>query len=89
MVTYHVLIIGIVQGVYYRASAKKHAENIGVTGWIRNTDDGNVEAFVSGLPEQVQFFFDWCRIGPPSAVINEIIITQKAFQSFEYFSIRG
>ena len=40
----HVLISGRVQGVWYRASTKDKAEQFGLTGWVKNTYDGNVEA---------------------------------------------
>jgi acylphosphatase len=48
MITVHLLIEGEVQGVFYRATAKEIADKLGITGWIKNTWEGNVEAMVTG-----------------------------------------
>ena len=59
MPTKYLLIRGRVQGVYYRASAKDMARKNGLTGWIRNTPDGHVEAVASGTEEQLELFINW------------------------------
>lgn len=87
MPTQHLLIKGIVQGVYYRASAKEVAESLGLVGWIRNTAEGNVEALVSGTSYQLQDFVDWCRIGPSGAVVTGIDVEERAEEPFENFRI--
>ena len=61
MPTVHLLIKGKVQGVFYRASAKNIAKENGITGWIKNTKEGDVEAMISGSQEQVDMFIKWCR----------------------------
>lgn len=87
MPTIRVLIKGKVQGVYYRASAKEMAEETGVTGWVRNTEEGDVEALASGTAEQLQKFIDWCRIGPTHARVTNVIVNQEEEQVFEKFRI--
>ena len=87
MPTIRVLIKGKVQGVYYRASAKEMAEETGVTGWVRNTEEGDVEALASGTAEQLQKFIDWCRIGPSHARVTNVIVNQEEEQVFEKFRI--
>jgi len=60
----HVIISGRVQGVWFRASAKQTAEQLGLTGWVRNTADGNVEAIFEGEEDIVKEMIDWCHCGP-------------------------
>ena len=87
MPTLHLLIKGKVQGVFYRASAKDIAKQIGVTGWIKNTVHGDVEAVVSGSQAQVEEFTEWCKTGPRRAVVIEVIVTPQADQLFVVFNI--
>ena len=49
----HVIIIGQVQGVWFRASTKQQAEQRHLYGWVKNTKEGNVEAIVEGEKQQV------------------------------------
>ena len=90
MPTIHLLIKGKVQGVFYRATAKKIADKLNVSGWIKNTDDGDVESIVSGDESNLQEFIKWCRQGPEKAKVEDVIVTpeeEKSFNSFEV--IRG
>ena len=72
MPTVHLLIEGKVQGVFYRASAKAAAEHLHVTGWVRNTPEGHVEALACGEEENLRQFVEWCRRGPERAVVSEV-----------------
>jgi acylphosphatase len=72
MSTYHILVKGKVQGVFYRASAKEKAEELELTGWVKNTPEGDVEITVCGKEEQVLLFVAWCRQGPPMAKVSEV-----------------
>lgn len=87
MPTYHLLIKGKVQGVFYRASAKKIADEIGVTGWVKNTGDNNVEAVATGAEDQVQQFISWCWQGPPPAKVTEVIADKLEEMKFEDFLV--
>ncbi|NTS42907.1 acylphosphatase [Flavisolibacter sp. BT320] len=87
MPTQHLLIQGTVQGVYYRASAKKVAEAIGVVGWIRNTPEGHVEAVVTGEPYQLQDFSEWCRKGPSGANVKAVDVEERSEEFFGDFRI--
>ncbi|MEJ7681327.1 MAG: acylphosphatase [Segetibacter sp.] len=89
MPTYHLLIKGEVQGVFYRATAKKVADKLGVTGWIKNTQDDNVEAVVTGTEEQLNKFIAWCKKGPAMANVTDVIVTQHEETTFKDFSIAG
>jgi acylphosphatase len=68
----HVLIAGRVQGVNFRASAQAQARSIGVEGWVRNLDDGRVEAVFEGAATAVKHMISWCHSGPRSARIDHV-----------------
>jgi acylphosphatase len=87
MISRHLIIKGKVQGVFYRASAKDTAKALGVKGWIKNTQVGNVEALVTGTDDQVNAFIEWCRKGPPDAVVKDIIVTDNEASGFADFRI--
>jgi len=58
----HVIFRGRVQGVFFRANTQERAQNMGLTGWVRNTDDGSVEAFFEGEEDAVRKAIeDICR----------------------------
>ena len=87
MSSLHLLIKGKVQGVFYRASARNVAENLAITGWVKNTKEGDVEAVISGNDEKLLQFVNWCRQGPPAAAVSEVIVTEIAAPEFQQFSI--
>ena len=68
----HLCIHGLVQGVSFRACARDEAARLKVSGWIRNLDDGDVEALVEGEPEQVDQFVAWCHEGPTHAEVEVV-----------------
>ena len=77
MKTQHLLIQGRVQGVWFRESMRREAERLGVTGWVRNTPDGAVEAVVQGTAEAVDALVEWARSGPPMARVDGIEIEAR------------
>lgn len=85
--TVHLLIKGKVQGVFYRASARDVAEQLELKGWIRNTEDDDVEAVACGDPDQVKEFIEWCKKGPSRARVDKVIVTEKEDESFDSFRI--
>lgn len=68
----HMVISGRVQGVFFRATTKDEARSRGLTGWVRNTGDGRVEAEVQGPPDAVDQLIDECRTGPPMAKVSDV-----------------
>jgi len=65
-------IIGRVQGVSYRAWTQETALTYGLNGWVRNCDDGTVEAVFSGPEDRVKAMLTACRTGPPAAKVEAI-----------------
>jgi len=68
----HLIVLGRVQGVAFRARAVAEAARLGLSGWVRNRMDGTVEAEAEGGPEAVEAFVSWCRRGPPAARVDEV-----------------
>jgi acylphosphatase len=68
----HVIITGIVQGVFFRLETQRAAETYGVSGWVRNKYDGSVEAVIEGKREAVESLLAWCRKGPPRASVDKV-----------------
>jgi acylphosphatase len=87
MLTLHLLIKGKVQGVFYRATAKDVAEHLGLRGWIKNREDDNVEATVTGTEEQTEQFIVWCKKGPRRAAVSDVIVTEIPLKDFDEFKI--
>ena len=69
----HLIIRGRVQGVSFRAWAARQAENRGVDGWVRNREDGGVEAILAGEIGAVQEVVAACQVGPNHAVVTDVI----------------
>jgi len=73
--TLHLTISGRVQGVGYRAWARREAEKHGLSGWVRNRSDGTVEALVSGPEDAVRRFLFACHTGPLAASVKQVDVT--------------
>ncbi len=71
------LVSGYVQGVMFRQSAVNVAEELGVSGWVRNLSDQRVELVIEGPPEDVGEMVDWCRHGPPAARVEDVELTAE------------
>ncbi|KQC07307.1 MAG: acylphosphatase [Smithella sp. SDB] len=85
----HVFISGRVQGVFFRATTHRAAIGFRLTGWVRNMPDGRVEALFEGNNEDVDKMLKWCHIGPPSAMVEKVIIEEEIFiGEFKDFHIR-
>ena len=79
---------GHVQGVFFRAEARARAESLGVAGWIRNTEDGSVEAVFEGDRERVESMVDWCRRGPAGAQVDELEVEPEEPHAEQGFRVR-
>jgi len=85
----HVIISGRVQGVWFRASTKNKAEQLGIKGWVRNTPDGNVEAVFEGDEKVIEEMLEWCNHGPPLAKVDNVQVKkQPVSYEFDKFSFR-
>jgi acylphosphatase len=83
------LIKGVVQGVNFRYYTRREALQYNVTGWVSNLPDGAVAAVFEGAEEDVETMVQWCRHGPPSAQVTELIVQPEEYRGeFQSFSIR-
>ena len=82
------LINGRVQGVCYRAFTQDQARKLGLTGWVRNLQDGRVEAELEGRRELIEQAILACKTGPTGARVIDMDITWKSPLGEKQFEIR-
>jgi len=88
VVRYRVLISGRVQGVFFRDSCRRLAEQHGVAGWVRNLPDGRVEAVFEGPAEHVRSLVDWAHTGPRLAVVEAVAVQPEPPEGLAAFHIK-
>jgi acylphosphatase len=86
--TVHIRVEGRVQGVGYRAFVEMRAEELGLSGWVRNRRDGSVEAVLQGSPEAVEAVIEACRAGPPASRVTRVDIIGEGVGAFDGFEVR-
>lgn len=84
----HYRIRGQVQGVFYRASTEAMARQLGLTGWVRNAENGDVELIACGAMPALQELEKWLWRGPVNARVHDVSATPAATQIFERFEVR-
>ncbi len=88
MIARHLVIRGRVQGVGYRYAAVDAAQRHQVAGWVRNCNDGSVEALVQGDAESVAMMIEWCRRGPPAARVTGVDVAEATLEPLAGFTLR-
>lgn len=68
----HFIVEGLVQGVCYRMTACEEAVRLGLTGWVRNLAEGDVEIMAEGDDKALGAFLNWCRRGPRYARVSQV-----------------
>jgi len=85
-----VTVHGRVQGVGFRFSTVSQAQHLGLTGWVRNTWEGAVEAVFEGEEKAVRAMVDWCRRGPTFARVRDVDVRcAEATGEFAGFHVTG
>lgn len=84
----HVRISGKVQGVFYRVWTKGTADDLGLSGWVKNNRDGSVEAVFSGDADNVEQMLNLCLSGPPEAEVSNIEILAESVSCESGFEIQ-
>ncbi len=87
MKTVKIFISGTVQGVFFRDFIKREAENLGLTGYVKNLEDGRVEAVIEGYDNDVNRLIEVCKRGPIHSKVRDIEIEKMGHQGFDEFKI--
>ena len=84
----HVLISGKVQGVFFRSSTKDMAKKLGLSGWVRNLEDGRVEGVFEGEKEAIEKMLEWCKVGPEYARVTDLEVAMEDYKGeFKEFKL--
>jgi acylphosphatase len=83
------VVHGYVQGVFFRAFVSRRAEELGLSGYVRNLPGGAVEVLAEGEKEQLEKLIGYLKVGPPSAKVEKVV-TEWGEYSGKYsgFSVR-
>ena len=77
---------GLVQGVFFRASTRARAQQLGVTGWAKNLPDGSVEVLACGAEAAVTQLCEWLWEGPPQSRVTAVNCVDVEWQECDTFA---
>lgn len=83
----HCIVSGRVQGVWFRASTREQAQQLGLTGWVRNLPGGQVEVLACGSKESLEQLHQWLHQGPRMAKVEEVSYEEVAWREFSDFTV--
>ena len=85
----HATVLGLVQGVNFRAYTAREASRLGLSGWVRNRPDGSVETVAEGPRGALDVFVDFLHRGSPSADVTDVSASwSDATGEFDSFKVR-
>jgi acylphosphatase len=84
----HYWVSGKVQGVWFRMATQKQAQQLGVTGWVKNLADGRVEVLASGDAVSLNTLTQWLHEGPELAQVTEVLMEDTPLQLFDRFAVK-
>jgi len=73
---FHGFVSGRVQGVFFRAETRRKAIELGLSGWVKNLDDGRVELLISGSEQALALMRTWLQVGPRLARVDQLLLEQ-------------
>jgi len=84
----NLIVLGRVQGVFFRASTLEQAQQLGLVGWVKNLPEGSVEIVAEGRRYAIEELVTWCRQGPPMAKVMDVLTRwEEATEEFQTFRI--
>jgi len=83
----NIKVTGKVQGVFFRASTKAVADQMGVKGFVKNEKDGSVYVEAEGEPAILEMFVDWCKEGPEKAKVENVEIAEGELKNYRNFEV--
>lgn len=84
---FNISVKGKVQGVFFRASTKAVADQIGIKGFVKNLKDGSVYIEAEGKPSFLDMFLEWCNEGPEKSVVENVEVTEGEIKNFSNFEV--
>lgn len=87
MIRRRVVVHGYVQGVFFRDSMRRLAQQQGVSGWVANRWDGTVEAAFEGEPDAVERLVSFCRTGPRGARVDSVDVYEEEPEGVSGFAV--
>jgi acylphosphatase len=89
MIQFEITVYGRVQGVGYRYFALHRAEELGISGWVKNTIDDNVKIIAQGDESTLKTYVDYLRLGPTLSRVDKISVTKSDITTvFDIFSVK-
>ena len=85
--TISIIVSGKVQGVFFRQSTKEKAQELGLTGRVRNMPDETVHILATGTKKSLDELINWSRQGPPKASVLNMVVNELPLQEFKDFRI--
>ena len=83
----NIRVYGLVQGIFYRASAQKEAQRLNLNGFTQNEKDGSVYIEIEGEKEDLDKFIKWCNVGPSMAQVEKVVVTEDKLKNFSSFEV--
>jgi len=84
----HVWISGRVQAVFFRTNTIKQASKLGLAGWVRNLENGQVEAVFEGAEADVKKIIEWCKKGTLLASVDNVRVKSETVENLTGFEKR-
>ncbi|RYY36666.1 MAG: acylphosphatase [Sphingobacteriaceae bacterium] len=82
-----ITVKGKVQGVFFRASTKAVADQLGVKGLVRNQKDGTVYIEAEAEPTEMDMFLDWCKEGPENSAVDGVETHEGELKNYRNFEV--
>ena len=86
--SFAIRVSGKVQGVFYRASTADKAISLGLSGFVRNEPNGSVYLEAEGDEQKVEQLIEWCKQGPPRAVVSAVEANEQPLKNYERFEVK-
>ena len=87
MIAKHFRVVGRVQGVFFRRSACIQAQKLGLVGWVKNSQDGSVQAYACGEIEAMRRFEYWLGTGPPQSIVTDVSVSDATVEELSDFYV--
>jgi len=83
----NITVSGKVQGVFYRASTKAVADQLGIKGFVKNQEDGSVYIEAEGDDFSLESFLEWCNEGPEKAKVENVTLAESELKNYRNFEV--